>query len=582
MKRIITFIITVVLLCGMVSFLPMNAVADSGGSCGAGLKWEYDASTKTLTVFGTGEMDRNIPWRSLSSEVERLIIGEGVTSLCNNAFSGFTLISEVSFPSTMKKVGDSAFSHTVSLESVMLNEGLKSLGGSCFCKSAFKNITLPSTLESVGVRCFDCDVVDIFVKAGNEHFSSRGGVLFSYDQTAIYRYGGGRTATSYRIPDTVNTIMPCAFANCTYLENVVFPRELVNIGHEAFEGSAIYNNQANWEDGLLYHNGALLAVERWKGGDIEVKHGTRIIAAYAFNQSDRTTTGGGMYRNITLPDSLVAIGDAAFANSSVKRLVIPKSVTKLGKYAFNYLTCEVLVILRSDLYLNRYLLGVQDKSLSAYDRLNAGEFSGAIGGAVDSVVQWSAGVFDYDFYPMGFADVTAQDWYYSAVEYVTENGILMGTGAMEFSPDTVMTRAMLITALWRIDGSTKVRVKDIPYTDLKDDYYTYAVHWAHKHGITNGTSGTTFSPDDTVTREQAVTILYRYAAYKGQNVVGEADMTRFPDLDKLGAYAFDSMTWACDKGIVKGNKIYGVDHLDPKGGTSRAQLAMMLKRFLTL
>ena len=68
--------------------------------------------------------------------------------------------------------------------------------------------------------------------------------------------------------------------------------------------------------------------------------------------------------------------------------------------------------------------------------------------------------------------MTSRDWYYPAVEYVTENRVLEGTGAKSFSPDETMTRAMLITALWRIDGSTKVRVKDIPYTDIKDDYYT--------------------------------------------------------------------------------------------------------------
>ena len=108
------------------------------------------------------------------------------------------------------------------------------------------------------------------------------------------------------------------------------------------------------------------------------------------------------------------------------------------------------------------------------------------------------------------------------------------------------------------------------------------MHWAHKHGITNGTTETTFSPNDTVTREQAVTILYRYAVYKEYDVSGEADLTRFPDADKLSGYARDGMNWACDKEIIKGSNDYGVDYLDPQGGTTRAQLAMILKRFMTL
>jgi len=106
---------------------------------------------------------------------------------------------------------------------------------------------------------------------------------------------------------------------------------------------------------------------------------------------------------------------------------------------------------------------------------------------------------------------------------------------------------------------------------------TVKANTLYELGLFRGTD-TGYDLDKTLTREQAVTILYRYAVYKEYDVSGEADLTIFPDADKLSGYARDGMNWACDKEIIKGSNDYGVDYLDPQGGTTRAQLAMVLTR----
>ncbi|MBQ8697009.1 MAG: S-layer homology domain-containing protein [Clostridia bacterium] len=180
-----------------------------------------------------------------------------------------------------------------------------------------------------------------------------------------------------------------------------------------------------------------------------------------------------------------------------------------------------------------------------------------------------------------FTDVKAKDWFASAVGYAVGRGLFGGVSATTFAPGTDMSRAMLVTVLWRMEGQPAPAGAN-PFTDVKDGtWYTTAVVWAYEQGIVGGIGGGKYAPDNTVTREQMATILFRYSAGKGYDLSKEAGIESFPDTDDVSGYAVDGYSWARTMGIIDGmSKGDGKVYLNPKGYATRAQVATMLTRFI--
>ena len=175
-----------------------------------------------------------------------------------------------------------------------------------------------------------------------------------------------------------------------------------------------------------------------------------------------------------------------------------------------------------------------------------------------------------------FADVTNDAWYADAVAYVYENGLMNGTSATTFSPDEMTTRAMIVTILHRLEGEPWVNYL-LPFTDVTaEQWYTEAVRWAASEGIVTGVSETSFAPDDPVTREQLAAILYRYAQYKGYDVTDTADLSTYADASQISAYATTAMQWANAGGLITGSTS---TTLNPQGNATRAEVAAILMRF---
>ena len=178
-----------------------------------------------------------------------------------------------------------------------------------------------------------------------------------------------------------------------------------------------------------------------------------------------------------------------------------------------------------------------------------------------------------------FTDVSEENWFYDAVVYAYENHLMNGTSDTLFSPNETLTRGMMVTLLHRLEGSPDVpNDYDIPwFTDITEGWYLDAVRWASAEGIVTGTSETTFAPNDSITREQLATMLYRYADYKGYDVTAAGGLDAFRDAGSVASYAEDAVAWAVEKGLMS-----GVDSvtLEPKGSATRAQAAAILMRFL--
>ncbi len=178
-----------------------------------------------------------------------------------------------------------------------------------------------------------------------------------------------------------------------------------------------------------------------------------------------------------------------------------------------------------------------------------------------------------------FSDVSEGSWYKSAVDYAVAKGLMNGTGNNKFEPNTPMSRAMLVTVLWRYEGEPSGYVNI--FTDIKESqWYTDAVAWAAANGIVGGVGNSRFSPNGNITREQLATILFRYCSSVGIDTSARADLSAFPDSAKISPYAKDAISWAVSVGLITGTKVGNSTYLDPQGNATRAQVATILMRFI--
>ncbi|WP_337415425.1 S-layer homology domain-containing protein, partial [Anaerotignum faecicola] len=176
-----------------------------------------------------------------------------------------------------------------------------------------------------------------------------------------------------------------------------------------------------------------------------------------------------------------------------------------------------------------------------------------------------------------FTDVSEKDWFYNDAMFVYKNGLMLGTSKTLFSPHGTVTRGMMATILWRMEGSLAPKGEN-SFTDVEAGrWYADAITWTTENGIFAGYSKDKFGPDDPITREQLTAIFYRYADYKGYKLTVTENLDKFEDADKITDYAKMVMQWAVGNGLIKGKS---ENLLDPQGTATRAEIAAMLHRFI--
>ena len=176
-----------------------------------------------------------------------------------------------------------------------------------------------------------------------------------------------------------------------------------------------------------------------------------------------------------------------------------------------------------------------------------------------------------------FTDVSEKDWFYNDAMFVYKNGLMLGTSKTLFSPHGTVTRGMMATILWRMEGSLAPKGEN-SFTDVEAGrWYADAITWTTENGIFAGYSKDKFGPDDPITREQLTAIFYRYADYKGYKLTVTENLDKFEDADKITDYAKMVMQWAVGNGLIKGKS---ENLLDPQGTATRAEISAMLHRFI--
>lgn len=178
---------------------------------------------------------------------------------------------------------------------------------------------------------------------------------------------------------------------------------------------------------------------------------------------------------------------------------------------------------------------------------------------------------------LAFSDLDTSMWYHPYVDYAIKNGLMGGTGGGMFSPDGTLTRAEVITVLWRMEGEPKVSYA-INFTDVAEgQWYTDVIRWAVREKIMEGLGNGTFAPNASITWEQLVVILYRYAVYKGYDVTAKGDPAALMDASKISSWADEAMEWACGARLIQYN---GGNPTIPNGTTKRCEFAATAMRFL--
>ena len=531
--------------------------------------------------FMDGEYEFNIPPE---------INGHPVTAIGDGALRDVTAkIVGITLPSTIKEIGnraiecrylkylklndglevikDAAIYCGDELETLVIPDSVKYIGNEAIGGKALKNITLPSNLEYMGMRIFYGTAFDRDANNRVNGIQYHGqyliaGIRIGYaeienpDPSAptenkqireweatgdieiregttmmgVDAFGMG-SITSVKLPSTLKSISALGFYRCKNLNNVVIPGNVKEIGDNAF----------SWCESLS---------------------------------------------NLTIEEGVEHIGEAAFFRcNSLNEVTIPRSVTQIDMHAFGW-----------D-YVNDYDVRNENLVIKCYSGTAAEQYARDNGfkcilldtGEVIEKGEPTAAADDRFTCEKGsscavkrFKDIKSADGdpNHSGIEFCLDNGIMTGTGADTFSPDDTITRAQFATMFYRLAGSPDAG-ESSQFTDLTQDWYKKPVAWAAANGILKGTGKATFSPDDTVTREQIAAVFYRYAKAKGLDVSNvSSGLDSYNDYSEISDYAKTAVEWCFDENVMFIYSVNGYEYaIYPKVAPSRADTATMFWKF---
>lgn len=613
---------------------PTETPADPtiGGECG-GLFWSFDPETGSLTVSGEGPMEDfenegAMPWAEYLYDTRAIVIEPGVTHIGQYAFRS-ARAETLSLPEGLESIGCAAFENCSGLTGLALPQSLYRLDRLAFsgCRSISGTLDLSGVTELEADAFSSCDALEEVILSGAltqipERLFYGCGTLARVDipegVTVIGPDAFYRTAiSSIELPGGLKEIGSGAFADCQNLTELLLPEGLTVIGNKAFQsclgltsitvpdsvtdlGENTFESCENLISARLPagYTGALdgTFMRCRRLTDVTIPEGVTEIGECAFYECyalEAIQIPGKVERigrlafqectgltAIRLPDSLTRIDEGAFRGcTGLTELVIPKNVIRLGQcFAEDCSALETVKVLNPDCeftYGGHYIsqeLGIP--------------FTTLICGYEGSTAQSYAKECELPFRPLTgsetsgqlYSDVRPSDWFYDEVEYVTLWHMMSGTGGGKFSPHDPTTRGMVVTIIYRYMDEPSYFGEN-PFSDVRmGKYYYDPVCWAYEEGIVSGMDDTHFAPDATVTREQLVTILYRFFL-RVNDCTERAELSRFPDADRISAYARDAMSWAVARGILSGTPKNGSLYLNPRGTATRAEVAAIFMRY---
>ena len=410
------------------------------------------------------------------------------------------------------------------------------------------------------------------------------------------------------IPDSVTQIKQSAFTNCASLRSIRLPGTLKHLEGNAFSGCSELRSidipaGVKTISGEPFQNCYALST-------VTLHEGLETIGEYAFQ--------GLPIASITIPSTVKQIGRSAFENcTALSQVRFSEGLQELGTRAFCSTDLHTVILPASLRTIAHDAFGsapLEQVVVHSRNCAYPSDFSGATYGYARVYAYlgstthelWRNGV-TFTLQPIYFTDVQPMAWYYDAVRYAKENDLFKGVSETTFEPDSPMTRAMAVTVLWRYASQlplppaseeptepTAPATPVVPTTAPKPDtraaqtftdvpegsWYAEAVTWAADNGIVLGVGGGKFNPNGTLTREQLVTILYRFAQWVQDEVSAEGSLEAFADADRVDTYARTPAIWAVQNEILNGETSGGRVNLSPKGSATRAQVSAILMRYI--
>ena len=588
-RKIISLLLSLLMIITSVPLMTVNSfaadVVNSGttGDC----TWTLD-SDGVLTISGNGKMKDcsggdALPW---GTSITNVIIEDGVTSICELAFFNCTSLTSVTIPDSVTNIGDQAFWGCTSLTSVTIPDSVTSIGDYVFydCTS-LASITIPDSVSEIGRVAFKGTAYynDIsnwdngLLYIGNHLIEAKEDVSGSIEirqgtkTIAADAFSGCASITSVTIPDSVTSIGESAFEECTSLTSVTIPDGVTNIGYSAFENTAYYNNESNWDNGILYIGNHLIKAKDDVSGSVEIKQGTKAIAEMSFCDCSSLT-------GVKIPEGVTGIVYETFRGcASLANVEIPESVTSIGAFAFSgCLSLESVKlsdrITEIELGAFGYYYDYEEWDFVAIDDF---KIYGIVGSEAERYADDNSIEFiSIDGTPVkSFPDVTRGDWYYSAVKYNSRNGYVTGYSNGTFGPANNIQRQDFVLILARIAGAdlSAYEGQNGGFSDVQTgSYYASAVAWAKDTGVVNGFSADNFGVGTYISREQICIMLCRYLNGSASGDV-DAILNAYSDGGNTSPWAKDSVAWAVENGII-GNS----DYLNPTGNAGRAEVAQII------
>ena len=345
----------------------------------------------------------------------------------------------------------------------------------------------------------------------------------------------------------------------------------------------VYTEQ---QDDFQVENGVLVKYTG-AGGEVVVPDTVSSIGAFAFSHCKGLTS-------VVVPESVTSIGNAAFYDcTNLTTVVLPDSITELGKMAFgmcsSLLSIDIpsgVTVIQDGTFVNceslQFILlpaGVTTITETAFFKCTS---LTTVYGITGTYAETFAQQNNYEFVNVKppYTDIPNQGWIYDAAKYMYDCGFMTGTTPTTFDPIVPMNRAQFATVLYRLAGEPEVEYAPY-YPDVPDGwFYSDAITWATENGIITGYDDGNFGTQVNITREQIVTLLYRYANGMGYDTSQRVSLDEYVDGNSVSGFAKDAMEWALATGIIKGQNNQGI--IDPQGESGRAVGATIFMRFMEL
>ena len=545
------FCALLLVLCLALGLLPAAALAAEDGGAFGTVRWTLDAAGG-LTVSGAGDLpDRAFAGRTdivavtFTGQVARIgrsafagctqlrrVDGFGaVTSVMSQALAGCTALAELAVPGTVAEIGTGAFSGCTGLTAAVFAPGVRSLGAYALAGcTALRRVDLPDGMTLLGSGLFS----------------------------------GCTALAELPLPDDAAWVEPRLCENCTALQTVVLPAAMTEVPRGLLRGCTGLRR--------VTFQGAVTAVGdgAFSGCDALTDvyfTGTRPQwDAVAIGADNARLTAAALHTDAvahTYPDAWTLVTEPTCTREGLRT----RTCTDLG--------CGKTLSERVPALGHDWDDGVIVRAPSGVRMGERRITCRRCGLTQAEAIPPEIAAYEQ------FHDLDRNAWSYDGIAYCVARGLMSGTDTHTFSPGGVTTRAQLVQVLYNLAGEPDMTGVTTPFTDARSGWYRDAVAWAYRTGVVSGTSDTTFSPDQAVTREQIAVILMAFAAQVpgAERPTAPADLAAFPDGGSVSPWARDAMADAVALGVLGGAEVNGTLWLRPQGQATRAEVATVLAGF---